>query len=112
MKTLVLAIAAATLISPVAYGAGFANYFAVLAANGTVSTSSGVQSSTHTGTGVYEVNFHRNIAGCAMTATVNGTRAGFAITRRSAAKTIVVSTFSSGGAATNLPVTLQVNCNS
>jgi len=93
---------------------GFATYFAVLGGNGTVATSSGVASSVRTGPGVYEVAFNRPIVGCALVATINGAKAGFASVAHKAGSptTVTVSTFTTRGVASNLPFTVLITCNS
>jgi hypothetical protein len=74
--------------------------FAVVAANGTLTTGSRVVSVTKPGIGTYEVKFDRNVVGCAYTATIgdaNGQAAGVIDSIRPAVDTVLVITQANDG---------------
>jgi hypothetical protein len=74
--------------------------FAVVAANGTLTTGSRVVSVTKPGIGTYSVKFDRNVVGCAYTATIgdaNGQAAGVIDSIRPAVDTVLVITQANDG---------------
>lgn len=91
-----------------------AQYFAVINANGATARSSGVESSSRTAAGVYQIVFNRTrLSNCAITASLIGTEAGsLAMQVPANGKTAIVRTFSKTGAAANRAFHLTVLCGS
>ena len=95
-----------------------ARVFAVINTDGTKRRARGFASSTHLGTGVYDVRFTRNISKCAWTGTVGlGTFGGstgdatITISGRSGTNNgLFITTFNAGGTATDEPFTTTVIC--
>jgi hypothetical protein len=94
-----------------------ARVFAVLNSDGSLLRGKAVASTSHIGTGLYDVRFLRNISSCAWTGTVGfGTFGGstgpseISVTGRSATNNgLFVQTFS-GASAADLPFTVLVVC--
>jgi hypothetical protein len=96
------------------FGFGFANFLAVIMANGTTALGAGIQSSSHLSTGRYEIIFTREVSNCAIIAGPRGTAGGqISIFQNPADPTRVVAfTFSRTGAVTDLSFSLAVSCSS
>lgn len=118
MKTTLrsLAVGAACLTAAIATTAQAqtytAQYFAVINANGATARSSGVESSTRTTAGVYQIVFNRpTLRNCAVTASLLGTAPGSLSMQVPAnSKTATIRTFSKTGAAANRPFHMTVLC--
>jgi hypothetical protein len=97
-------------------GASASTLSAVLAANGSLSRSSGVQTTSKLGTGKYNVRFNKNVTNCVWHATIGspatGTVTGMASTElaNGTNDTIAVTTLSAAGAAADRPFHLSVLC--
>jgi hypothetical protein len=113
-KTTALAVAvcAATGVIGDAVASGVANYFAVIVKTGDTKRGSGVESSARIAGGKYEVLFSREVADCALVASVNDAHGGSASARAKAANPnlIVVNTFAANGAPANRAFTVMVSC--
>lgn len=111
-----LAVAAACLTAALATAAEAqtytAQYFAVINANGATARSSGVESSTRTSTGIYQIVFNRTqLRNCAVTASLLGTAPGsLSMQVPATGKTATVRTFSKAGAAANRAFHMTVLC--
>lgn len=106
-------IAGATFVEH-ARAAGFATYFAVIAATGNVTSSSGVSAGTRPSTGTYEVTFTRPVNGCAFLVTLRGANPGQASVAPKAGSSTVLTVFvfSRTGAKENRAFNMAVQCNS
>ncbi len=95
-----------------AQGYGYATFSAVGNAAGGTVRSAGVQGSSRTATGKYQVEFSRPIAACAVVAATNSPAGGHASAKAVAGKPslLEVWTFDKAGTATNRAFTVLVNC--
>ncbi|MPZ58607.1 MAG: hypothetical protein GEU91_19380 [Rhizobiales bacterium] len=91
---------------------GFATFSAVVKANGVTARSSGVQKSTHSGTGLYLIDFLREVNTCSIVGGPRGVQGGqVSVTDVSGnPKQIKVRTFSRAGQAADLSFVVLVNC--
>jgi hypothetical protein len=75
------------------------NKFAVVAADGSLSAGGrGAKAATHTGAGVYNVDFDADVSKCSRTATIAGTTPAEITTEAADADTVTVHTFTVGTA--------------
>jgi len=97
--------------APDAQTLGFANFSAVIQANGNTLLGLGVQGSAQLSAGVYRVVFKREVTNCAIVASPHGSRGGQASVRRTAnPNRVLVYTFLNSGQARNLPFNIIVTC--
>jgi hypothetical protein len=94
-----------------AVGTGFADFYAIVAANGTTTRSSGVTTSTRTSIGTYNVTFAREVSDCVQVATLRGQAAGQIAVAPQGTLVVVVTTFSGNGTKQDRPFNLFVECN-
>jgi hypothetical protein len=80
----------------------------------TVTRSRGVTGSSKEGTGVYNIEFKRDVTGCAVSATIDQSQVGFISgavnTIASTEREALVSTYDSDGAAADRPFQVVVHC--
>lgn len=91
---------------------GYATYSALLNAAGTAVRSSGVTASSRPSTGTYNVTFSRPVNVCVFVASIFNASPGYATVQNKAGDifTIVVTTYSGTGTATNLSFSMIVSC--
>jgi hypothetical protein len=91
---------------------GFANFSAEVNANGSTQRSLGVQNSTRSSTGIYVINFTRDVDGCFIVAGPHGAIGGQASVQSVATdpRRIRVYTFSRTGQPANRAFVVLVNC--
>lgn len=97
-----------------AQGFGFATFSAVISAAGGTARSAGVQGSSRTATGRYQVEFSRPIAACAVVAATNSPAGGQASAKAVAGKPSLLDvwTFDKAGKPANRAFTVLVSCSS
>lgn len=118
MTPLFRTIAVAGAISVAACGVAEAqsfpgDYFAVINGNtGNTVRGSGVDTSSRTAVGVYQINFNRNMSTCAYTVSLNGQLAGqiTASPQAGQPKRLVIRTFSAIGVPANRGFQVMVMC--
>jgi hypothetical protein len=95
---------------------GFVSLSAVVTPNGITTIGRGVQNSSRTRIGVYQIEFTRDVTSCTLVASVRGRKHGFASVRHPVdglgGNFIRVFTFTPTGAAADLAFNVLVNCTS
>jgi hypothetical protein len=90
---------------------GFANFSAVIKANGDTVIGLGVQRSTRVSAGVYRIIFTRHVTNCAIVASPHGRLGGQASVRKTANPArVLVYTFSNGGQPRNRAFNIIASC--